>query len=120
METCFEFTPRVRPSELEIGKLETELAVEAVNYLHYVTLNDCMRDQDVKFLKAVEHYNQTAPKDEVITVDSFMTHRWNEELRSEIEFQKLPTDMQAHFLQLEVLQKPFNAAKLVMELLGEL
>ncbi|WP_223229834.1 hypothetical protein [Pseudoalteromonas piscicida] len=120
METCFEFTPRVRPSELEIGKLETELAVEAVNYLHYVTLNDCMRDQDVKFLKAVEHYNQTAPKDELITVDSFVTHRWNEELRAEFEFKQLPEAVQQHFLQLDILKTPFDAATLVMELRGDL
>ncbi|MEQ2354909.1 hypothetical protein [Pseudoalteromonas piscicida] len=120
METCFEYAPRVKPSQLKVGKFETEFGVKAINYLHYVALNDCMQDHDVNFLKAVEHYNQTAQKHESISVDSFVTYRWNEELRSEFEFQKLPTDMQAHFLQLEVLQKPFNAAKLVMELLGEL
>ena len=54
METCFEHTPRVRPSELETDKLEIELVVEAVNYLHYVVLNDCMQDHDVNFLKAVD------------------------------------------------------------------
>ncbi|MDP4487081.1 hypothetical protein QDG88_03835 [Pseudoalteromonas piscicida] len=97
METCFEHTPRVRPSELKIDKLETELVVEAVNYLHYVALNDCMQDHDVNFLKAVEHYNQTAPKDDVITVDSFVTLRWNEELRSEFEFKQLPEAVQQHF-----------------------
>ncbi|MEZ7205099.1 hypothetical protein [Pseudoalteromonas sp. DY56-GL79] len=120
METCFEHTPRVRPSELETDKLETELVVEAVNYLHYVALNDCMQDHDVNFLKAVEHYNQTAPKDDLITVDSFVTLRWNEELRSEFEFKQLPEAVQQHFLQLDILKTPFDAATLVMELRGDL
>ncbi|MCG9768083.1 hypothetical protein L1D59_05640 [Pseudoalteromonas piscicida] len=122
METCFEYTPRVRPSELEIDKLEIEieLVVEAVNHLHYVALNDCMQDHDVNFLKAVEHYNQTAPKDEVITVDSFVTLRWNEELRAEFEFKQLPEAVQQHFLQLDILKAPFDAATLVMELRGDL
>ncbi|WP_238322845.1 MULTISPECIES: hypothetical protein [Pseudoalteromonas] len=120
METCFKHTPRVRPSELETDKLETELVVEAVNYLHYVALNDCMQDHDVNFLKAVEHYNQTAPKDDVITVDSFVTLRWNEELRYEFEFKQLPEAVQQHFLQLDILKTPFDAATLVMELRGDL
>ncbi|WP_017217333.1 hypothetical protein [Pseudoalteromonas sp. NJ631] len=120
METCFKHTPRVRPSELETDKLETELVVEAVNYLHYVALNDCMQDHDVNFLKAVEHYNQTAPKDDLITVDSFVTLRWNEELRSEFEFKQLPEAVQQHFLQLDILKTPFDAATLVMELRGDL
>lgn len=120
METCFEHTPRVRPSELETYKLETELVVEAVNYLHYVALNDCMQDHDVNFLKAVEHYNKTAPKDDLITVDSFVTLRWNEELRSEFEFKQLPEAVQQHFLQLDILKTPFDAATLVMELRGDL
>ncbi|MCG9758839.1 MULTISPECIES: hypothetical protein [unclassified Pseudoalteromonas] len=120
METCFEYAPRVTPSQLKVDKLETELVVEAVNYLHYLTLNDCMQDHDVYFLKAVEHYNQTAPKDELITVDSFVTHRWNEELRAEFEFKQLPEAVQQHFLQLDILKTPFDAATLVMELRGDL
>ncbi|WMO13643.1 hypothetical protein [Pseudoalteromonas piscicida] len=120
METCFEHAPRVKPSQLKVGEFETEFVVKAINYLHYIALNDCMQDHDVNFLKAVEHYNQTAPKDEVITVDSFVTLRWNEELRAEFEFKQLPEAVQQHFLQLDILKTPFDAATLVMELRGDL
>ncbi|MCX2765376.1 MULTISPECIES: hypothetical protein [unclassified Pseudoalteromonas] len=120
MEICFEKVPQVNVKQLDASKFNVKSAVKAVNYFHYLTLNKCMKDRDVDFLKAVEHYNQTAPKDELITVDSFVTYRWNEELRSEFEFKQLPEEVQQHFSQLEALQKPFDAAKLVMELLGEL
>lgn len=60
METCFEHTPRVRPSELETDKLEIELVVEAVNYLHYVALrwNEELR-AEFEFKQLPEAFSST-------------------------------------------------------------
>ncbi|ATD06380.1 hypothetical protein SIO17_05080 [Pseudoalteromonas piscicida] len=97
METCFEHTPRVRPSELETDKLETELVVEAVNYLHYVALNHCMKDEYIRFLSAVNYYNSLVNRDEWLEVDSFVISALEEEVRGEFEFKQLPEAVQQHF-----------------------
>lgn len=120
METCFEHTPRVRPSELKIDKLETELVVDAVNYLHYVALNHCMKDEYIRFLSAVNYYNSLVNRDEWLAVDSFVISALKEEIRGEFEFKQLPEAVQQHFLQLDILKMPFDVATLVMELRGDL
>ncbi|MEK0158359.1 hypothetical protein WLQ65_04265 [Pseudoalteromonas piscicida] len=120
METCFEHTPRVRPSELKIDKLETELVVDAVYYLHYVALNHCMKDEYIRFLSAVNYYNSLVNSDEWLEVDSFVISALEEEVRGEFEFKQLPEAVQQHFLQLDILKTPFDAATLVMELRGDL
>ncbi|WP_249122489.1 hypothetical protein [Pseudoalteromonas sp. A22] len=120
METCFEHTPRVRPSELETDKLEIELVVEAVNYLHYLALNHCMKDEYIRFLSAVNYYNSLVNRDEWLEVDSFVISALEEEVRGEFEFKQLPEAVQQHFLQLDILKTPFDAATLVMELRGDL
>ncbi|MCF6441336.1 hypothetical protein L1077_18020 [Pseudoalteromonas luteoviolacea] len=120
METCFEHTPRVRPKQLEIDGFETELVVNAVNYLHYVALNHCMKDEYIRFLSAVEFYNSLVSSDEKLTVGSFVTDSLKEEVQGELEFKQLPEEVQQHFLQLDVLKVPFDVATLVMELRGDL
>ncbi|MGA4606539.1 hypothetical protein [Pseudoalteromonas maricaloris] len=120
METCFEHTPRVRPSKLKIDKLETELVLDAVYYLHYVALNHCMKDEYIRFLSAVNYYNSLVNRDEWLEVDSFVISALEEEVRGEFEFKQLPEAVQQHFLQLDILKTPFDAATLVMELRGDL
>ncbi|WP_245008248.1 hypothetical protein [Pseudoalteromonas piscicida] len=120
METCFEHAPRVRPSKLKIDKLETELVVDAVNYLHYLALNHCMKDEYIRFLSAVNYYNSLVNRDEWLEVDSFVISALEEEVRGEFEFKQLPEAVQQHFLQLDILKTPFDAATLVMELRGDL
>ncbi|MFC3032157.1 hypothetical protein ACFOEE_06470 [Pseudoalteromonas fenneropenaei] len=118
MQGCFENVRKIKVSDLDLGKVEVEEAVIAVNYFHYVALNECMKSDYVTFLKAAEYYRKTSNSADIGARD-FVLDTWTEELRAEYEFRQLPSQTQNHFLKMEILRAPFDVVSLVIELRGE-
>jgi hypothetical protein len=116
MDKCFSNAKKISSTELQIDGISLEMTKTAIDYMHYSALSACMKIQYESYLKAAYFYKAVTPSKVKNDIDSFVSSTWVSELDAEYKFKQLPKSVQQHFEKLAVLQTPFDAMSLILEL----
>lgn len=116
MDKCFSNAKKISSTELQNDGISLEMTKTAIDYMHYSALSTCMKIQYESYLKAAYFYKAVTPSKEMSDIDSFVSSTWVSELNAEYKFKQLPKSVQQHFEKLAVLQTPFDAMSLILEL----
>ncbi|WP_024592019.1 MULTISPECIES: hypothetical protein [unclassified Pseudoalteromonas] len=116
MDKCFSNANKVSSTELQNDGISLEMTKTAIDYMHYSALSTCMKVQYENYLKAGYFYKTVTSSKDIGDIDSFVSNTWVSELDAEYKFKQLPKSVQQHFEKLAVLQTPFDAMSLILEL----